>query len=465
MTRFWEFVHSPFHNKHKKVRLLVTYLRKIHPDFNIKKLNTTTLLDQFAEYESFDEQELTLTFTYTLRLFYDFNAKKILDEENIILNKLLTLQGLRKNEQTRLYQKFHRGIQLPATEKGSKYYHTAFALAAEENNFFGQNPSRENQTLLIKKQVALDHFYFVEKIKDACEMLIRSQILKVPFDINMLDAVITEIDAQPTLYADNPVITSYLAIYKLLSTNDLSQYDDTLKLVLAEEKHLPNDELKGIYNYLQNFCIRQINSGHSHFLAALFYIYEQQLERNLLHNGAYLSEFHLKNIVTVGLRLKRYEQVLAYMNTYHQLLDPSIAANAQKYNLANYYYATQQYEAVIEQLQQVEYTDIRYNLDAKSLLLRTYFELNEEVALFSLFEAFRQFLKRNSKVSDDQKRGYLNLMKITKQAFVLKINMPYQSHGQCQKQLNRIKKNMEEKTPIFNRDWLQEKVSLLEVQI
>ncbi|MBK9015910.1 MAG: hypothetical protein IPM82_18635 [Saprospiraceae bacterium] len=61
-------------------------------------------------------------------------------------------------------------------------------------------------------------------------------------------------------------------------------------------------------------------------------------------------------------------------------------------------------------LLQVEYTDLRYNLDAKSLLLRTHFDLEEEEALLAHADV-RQFVKRNKSLTDFQKKATSNLIR------------------------------------------------------
>ena len=84
-----------------------------------------------------------------------------------------------------------------------------------------------------------------------------------------------------------------------------------------------------------------------------------------------------------------------FIEKFKDYLHPEVVENAYTYNLASYYYSTNQLDKVLDLLVKVEYTDIQYSIGAKSLLLRTYYDLEENEALLSLTRSFKQYLKRN----------------------------------------------------------------------
>ena len=69
---------------------------------------------------------------------------------------------------------------------------------------------------------------------------------------------------------------------------------------------------------------------------------------------------------------------------------------------------------MIEYLRDVEYSDVVYALGAKSMLLRTYYEQGEYMALDSLIDSFRIFLRRNKVISKNLKREYINFVNLVK---------------------------------------------------
>ena len=110
---------------------------------------------------------------------------------------------------------------------------------------------------------------------------------------------------------------------------------------------------------------------------------------------------------------------------------------------------------------QVEYTDIRYSLNAKTLLLRTYYDLEEYEALIALSDAFRQYLQRNRLISDDRKKGYYYLLQFIKRACQIKAGLGIVRLAKSQKEFKRLVKDMDGAGTIFNRGWLEEKMQEL----
>ncbi|MEK7256085.1 MAG: hypothetical protein AAB316_15145, partial [Bacteroidota bacterium] len=308
------------------------------------------------------------------------------------------------------------------------------------------------------KQHWLNAFYLSEKLRDACELHQRSKLLNLIFEDSLLEKLVSELEENRQRFADLPPVAVYFHLYKMLKSNDLALYNQTLEEVRAHENALPKGDLQNVYNYLQNFCIEQINKGNQAFLEKLFGIYRSQLEMELIFLDGYLPEWHFKNIVTTGLRLGEHEWVRQFLENYRQRLHPEAAENAYRYNLAAWNHHLGRFDEAMRLLLQVEFTDLRYNLDAKSMLLRTYFDLEEEEALLALTEAFQQFLKRNKTLSDFQKRGYFNLLKFTRRAFRLKMSKGFVKVEKWLAEVEKLEKDMEEAETIFNQSWLEGKV-------
>ncbi|MDX1666964.1 MAG: hypothetical protein R3350_07035, partial [Saprospiraceae bacterium] len=179
----------------------------------------------------------------------------------------------------------------------------------------------------------------------------------------------------------------------------------------------------------------------------------------------YLSEWHYKNIVTTGIRLGEMDWVHNFIEQYRESLEPEARENAYRFNLASYYYAVGHFDGVLELLTKVEYSDLRYNLGARALLLRTYYDLGEYEALRSLRDSFKQYLLRNKLMSDSRREGYYNLFKFTHRAALLKMRVDYSSAESLNKDLSRLKRAVDASDAIFNRPWLLEKIGEIEEEV
>ncbi len=467
MTRFYEFVQSPYFNKHEEVKTLVCHFNNLYPRFLEKTCERKKLYKNVFPNRKHDQQHLALLFTYTWRLLNQFLMQEQF-KKNEIQQNIFLLQSLRKKGSHRNYEKLLTEVENELVEskiQNSDFSFQQFLVKSEAERFHTQLEKHETDWSIQQKQNHLDHFYFSEKLKDACEMMMRSKILQVEYSYQMLEDIIAEIEKNIQKYEHIPSIIIYYQVFQMMTKGTPEFYQDLIPILKKYETFFPKEELESIYNHLQHFCMTKINTGDDNYLSELFQLYKMQLEAGLLIENNYLSEWHYKNIVTVALRLDELDWVKKFIDTYRDRLDPEVVENAYTFNLAAYFYQTEQLEKVLDLLVKVEYTDIRYRVHAKSLLLRTYYDLNEYEAFLSLTESFRQYLQRNNQISDSRRDGFSNLVKFAKRAFQLKNSIPISKAEKLQQELHKLLKDIESANTIFNQSWLNLKVNELQKEI
>lgn len=464
MTRFYEFSQSPYFNKHEDVKTLVKHFNHIFPKFSSKNCERKKLYNNVFTKNEYDQKHLALTFTYTWRLLNQFLTQEQLKKDEVQQN-LLLLKFLRKNGHQKIYEKQLTVLENELNQsqiQNSDFSFQQFLIKAEAERFHSQLEKHETDWGIQQKQNYLDLFYFSEKLKDACEMIMRAKILQVEYTYQMLEDIVAEIEKNKKQYTNVPSIIVYYQVFQMLTKGSSKFYHDLIPILKKFESFFPKKELEGIYNHLQHFCITKINSGDETFLQELFQLYQMQLNQDLLMENGYLSQWHYKNISTVAMRLNELDWVKNFIDTYRQRLDPEVVENAYTFNLAGYFYQTNQLEKVLDLLMKVEFTDIRYTLHVKSLLLRTYYDLNEYEAFISLTDSFRQYLQRSTKISEDRKKGFSNLVKFTKRAFQIKNSIAISKPKKVQQDLDKLKKEIEAAPTIFNQSWLNVKMSELD---
>ena len=467
MTRFYEFAFSPYFNKHKGVRQLVTYLSEIYPDFDEKSCSRRFLLKQMAVSGVKNQSQLAVIFTYTFRLVEQFLVQERFKEETPFHN-LLLLKDHRGRKNYALYDKTLEQAERQLSKQrlqDSHFFNEQYQLAREADFYHQQIQKRQKDLNIQLKQNNLDYFYLSEKLKDACEMHFRTKILKVNYNTGLLDAVIREVEANLEEYGRVPAINMYYKLYLMVVHENHPYYFEAFETLNRNNEKFSLQERKYIYNYFQNYCIQQINQGKALFLKEIFKLYQSQLEQNLLIEEGFLSEWHYKNIVTTGIRLQEMDWVIWFIDHYRSRLRPEARDNAYMFNLASYYYATQQLDKVLDLLIKVEYNDLRYNLGAKALLLRTYYDLEENDALFSLADSFKQYLQRNKLMADSRREGYHNLFRLTRKAALIRANLDFVNKGKNLKEIEKLQRDFEQTNPIFNQDWLKEKIREIQIEI
>jgi hypothetical protein len=467
MTRLKEFAWSPYHNKHEGVRLLIQHLSDIYPRFDAQHCERRALYQALFPGEKHNQSKLAVIFTYSMRLVEAFLSQEQFEQEPPYRERLL-LKQLRSQKQMSLYEKRLKQNETEAQQArliNSHWYYHNFCLAEEANNLFMLSGERKRDNSLQRKQAFLDRFYLAETLRNACEMKVRSRILKVDYHNPLLDPMMTEVERQFDRFGQEPLIAIYFRIYRMISSEDTQYYFDTLKTLDKMQAALSVPERKSIYNYLQNYCIKKINAGAAGFLEEIFNLYKAQLDQGLLLEKGHLSEWHYKNIVTTAIRLNELNWVHDFINQFKDKLPAASRDNAYRFNLASYYYAAGKLDEVLGLLTRVEYSDLRYNLGAKALLLRTYYDLEEYEALFSLADSFKQYLSRNQLMADVRRQGYHNLFKFTRRAASIRLNLGYTKAEKSQKELTRLLQDMQKAEAIFNKGWLEAKVEDIQLEI
>ena len=301
---------------------------------------------------------------------------------------------------------------------------------------------------------SLDNFYLIEKLKYYCDILSRKSTVSHNFEVKLIDQIIDYLSTEKEQKIEPAVKIYYKMVLIVKDFNNEKHYFELKNLLKRNAASFSKEEASEMYTFAVNYITRQLNSGNSNYWREYFEIHQQLLETKIIIVDGELNAGIFKNIVTTGLRLGENSWTKNFIDSYKKFLPENQRENAVSYNSALYFFYEKQYNQVIKLLQTVEYQDFVYNLNAKQLLLRTYFETEEQDALFFLFDSFRAYLRRNDNISPKMKMHYSNLIKYTKRLSKL---IPGDK-----KTLLKIKEDLEAEKNVGNRSWLLEKITQLE---
>lgn len=301
----------------------------------------------------------------------------------------------------------------------------------------------------------LDLFYITRKLQLLCEMVNIRNVMAVAYDSLLENEIVALIGSGA--FRDVPVIEIYYRVLMTLTDPEQENHFHNLRDLLSVHQSIfRRDELRDLYQYLMNYCIKKLNQGNTSYVQRLFEIYQALLPGRIIFTGDYLSQWDFKNIVTIGLRCQANEWVDHFIETYSGSLPPSDRHNAVLYNRAYFYYATGEYKKALGTLQEVDFTDLYYQLDSRAILLKCYYEMDDDDALFYHIGAFRLFLSRNKLISEYQRATYNNLVRYT--AALVR-------SAQSRKKIMELMGKMDAVKQIADRGWLirmaQEKLAIV----
>jgi len=342
--------------------------------------------------------------------------------------------------------------------RDSAYFYEEFLYQTEADKMFLSRSKIQDDQSLQKKVDQLDLFYLSAKLRDSCEMMNRKRIVAASYEFHLLDSLMKAIEADMDQYAQYPAIILYYRIMLMLNDPENPGHFFQLKDEVHQNIHLfAQDEQRSLYGYLQNYCIRRVNSGRTEFYAELLDIYRYMMGIGLMDEQNKNLQWDLKNMVSIALRLGEHDWTYRTIQSLKPFLPEETRENAYTYNLANYYYETQDYKRATRLLQSVEFSEVYYNLDSKVMLLKIYFEQEEEEVFYAHANALTAYLTRNKLISKDTATIYGNMTKFARKAFVFKTQPPYQIRRK-QKNILALREKILATQQVGNVSWLVREV-------
>lgn len=448
---FGEFMHSPYHNKRADLIPFYEYLNKLAPAFPPAKIEREKLFAKLYPGEEFDVKQLNYLMSFTLKLAEEFLAFENIKSEQITLQNHMLKELLQRDLDKHYRYIFNRTEDYLQKQdwRDTDFYYSRYLMANTDNLYFLKQKIRKYDERLQNASDNLDQFYLCAKLKLLCEMLDRKKSLAADYDLHFLQEVRTYVK-QLEMEAIPPIKIYYQILLLLENDQDDSLFKEFKQLLETYKNVFQKEEIKDIYAYAINYCIRKINRGQSAYLEELFIFYHYAIDKDLLLENEFLSPWAFKNMVGVGLRLQKFDWTEDFIKKYHLRLSPEFKTNALHYNLAELYYYRKDFDQALSELNKVEFSDIYYHLDTKKMMLKIYYEQEEIDVFYSLSAAFKMLLKRNKLISSDNKKTYEN--------FIHLLGLLIRKD---EKLFDKIEQEIKETKLLADRKWLMDKLNEL----
>ncbi|MFI5172275.1 MAG: hypothetical protein ACHQFW_07780 [Chitinophagales bacterium] len=412
LNRFREYLASPLVNKDEELLIFYDHIKKYTPDFESKNAGKERLLKKGLPGMKLTEKKLGYLMSDIVEQvegFIKYNAYN----ENELEGYCNLLSVYNKWENNKLFDQTLRDARKHLEKdpfRNAPYFYKEYLLQSELNLFFDRQKKRAYDASLQKATDFLDLFYFATKLKYSCELINRQKLVATDYKLRLLKEISEHL--REISYDEYPSITIYYQILMTFIENDNIEHFEKLKKLLEEHADkFPADEAKDMYAYAQNYAIRKINSGEDKYLREYFNLSKQALEKKLLMVDGYLSPWTYKNIVIAGLRAGEFEWTEHFIKNYKNQLNAKFRSNAYNYNLAYLLFFKGRYGDALKLINQVEFTDIFYALDSRTMLIKIYYQMEEHDPMQSAIEAFKVYIRRNKTLSENVKILYSNFLK------------------------------------------------------
>lgn len=441
------FVNSPFFNQRDDVLQLLKYLAQ--QQNNLAKLNKPLVHAAiYPSAKTVDLQQVRLIMSKLLLLIEQYLSYQEGQAEkkriNLNLAAVYRKRGLEKHFQQTIGQiKARRKKQ---QLKNAEYYYEEFLIEQEWYRFSSQQ-QRTGEHNLQSVFNAMDISFFAYKLRQACLFIAHQAVYKTDYKIELLDEVLELIKKHQ--YHQLPAIGVYYHIYYALTAGDFNHFSIFKNLIIEQPEVFPDNEIRDLYLLAINYCIKQLNSGQESFAAEGFTLYQRGLELGVLLENGFLSRFSYRNVVAIGLFLKKFDWIEEFIQKYKDHLDPKYKTQTYSFNMARLEYTRKNYDSALPLLQHIEYSDLLLNLAAKTILLKIYYETKAFDLLDAHLSSLQNYLRRKTVISY-HKENYKNIISITRKLV---------NHNHFdQKEKEKIRQLIIDAEVLTERKWLLEQV-------
>ncbi len=449
---FEKFVASPYFNKDAKLITIFNFIKRYYPEFDSKKLDKTYIVEKiFPSFGKDGHRKVNYLMSDLTKLLEDFFIQAQLGEEQFD-REYLMLRALQKRKADKyffsLVDKMKTHLQVE--KENMDYFYNHFRLNHQIYGHPSTNRYQPHINSLTDAIDFLDLFYVSTKLRYSSEMINRQWGIAEEYEIPMLEAILKNLERHP--FDDYAIFGIYKRIIQLNQKNDHQVYLELKQLIIDNFERFEKEEQTDLIIFLNNytiFCIPQDENVSERFDVLKF-----SLKYDIWTQNGTFSYHAFLNFINIGCAMEDFEWTNQFYEEYGPRLRDDLRENTLLLSRAIISYTQEQFEKTLELLNFIDFTDINFNLLAKSLLLRCYYELPDyELVFFDFCNAFSQFIRRNKTTSETNYHRYINLINITRKLFRFKTEKSVP--------LEKIQAELENLNPVANRQWLKVKINEL----
>lgn len=451
VVRFGKFLHSPYFNRRDDVSALFGILQKESKN-GLDGLTKEAVFAHLFPAEPFDRAR----FNYLVNFFAERLEQFLACEELLndrFQNRLLRCRAFRRRG---LLAHFDANARALARDHAASRLRNAGWCLFEyqlQNEIFARQilHRRGVPTNLDVATGALSNFFLLENMRwsaTAHSLASLSREARAPVPL----AAETHDVAAGTAEADNPAVAlTYAGLRALADPEDEIHFQRLKTLLRAHVGLFPPDEGRDLYMAAINFAIRRHNRGERVYTREAFELYREALEAGLLTENGVLPKYTFINILNLAQLVGEHAWARDFLDRGRALLPPAERDNVWRYAQAGYHFRRSEYQPVLELLRAVEFSEVFIHLDARKMLIRSYYELGEWPALASLLDSFKAYLRRQKDLGY-HRESYLNFVKFTQKLM--------KTAGKRAAARRRLAEQIRTAAAVAEREWLMEKLMM-----
>lgn len=412
MTKFGEFVQSPYFNKNEPVMNLYSGLEKYYPLFGSRNFTIENVFKDVFPGSKYNYHKINNVISDLYKLAEQYLAQKRIESEDYYIEKRI-LRELRSKELYRIYEQKHTSYLKQLVNdrfKDEDHYLRLYELTDE---YLWYATIRKPNTELNILQTEFDHFinYVLIRLLRFYNLMIHEKNQNnVEYDLKLFDEILNYLESHNP---DIPAIELFKTTLMLLHTKEKKYYDKLWELKEKHKNGLRFDDNYLVYVHLYDFAAYMVNfKGDDSYNKDMFVIYKEMIDRKYMSPENFLYP-NFMNIVKIACRVKEFD----YADKMILAFSPYFPAD-EKSNILAFCYGTIEHSKrnlreAMKHFSKANFQNFIFKVQVKILLLKIYYKLDMYEEALSLIDTFRHFVAREENLLKEHRESYsifLNLM-------------------------------------------------------
>jgi len=280
-----------------------------------------------------------------------------------------------------------------------------------EQAFYNADLNQEaaRHQYLLSAMKHLDEFYFTLKLKYSTDLLNRNELRQENNEIILLEEILNILQKENK--QSKPSLLLYYNLVLLIKHKDKNAYK-RLKVQLKTFMFANKKEQLVFLLYLVNFTIWSFRNGQLEMGKEVLTIFQYGLDNNLLIVDGVFPPVPYKNIVTASCLLKQYKHASAFNEQWYPYLPESIKQDIYFYCKGAIEFAQGKYDNCLQILNNITFANFSYSREGRSMMIRSFYELDNITSALDASLAYEQYLRRNKVAGKDFVLAGFNFLKI-----------------------------------------------------
>lgn len=293
---------------------------------------------------------------------------------------------------------------------------------------------------------ALEKWFIAEKLQTENAMFSHRNVSRTAnYNTGLLKEILPYVEQRD--WTKETAIATMYYVYMAMSNPSEEHYFDQLEhLIHSHEQTFTDSNFRTVYFLAINYCVAKVNQGRSDFSIRAFKLYKNGIENGFLFEKNMLTRYTFGNAVAFAIKTGEFVWAENLIEKYQTYLEEKERKSIVNFNLSRVYFEKGDYKKAHKLLVQFEYDDLLFNLIAKTMLLKIYYETDEYDALESLIDSMRIYLQRKESLDANRKASYKNLLSVMKK--LLQVNILSRSERE------KFREVVVSTNPLAERDWL-----------